>query len=133
MTINMVYLCPECGKSFASTSGLGGHRRWLHGIPGRKPRRQALFVTTADILRGFNCLVAEDEKLRDLSDKESAWLYEAYKAGRLIGERFAALDEKVEKVEGLALEVARLSEEVDQLRAKQTKVRKVRPELSKVG
>jgi len=129
MTIQMVYVCPQCGKDFASGGGLGGHQRWVHGTPGRRPR-QTCFVTRAELLRGFASFIA-DQGLPD--ELNSEWLLQAYKAGTLIGERFAALDEKVEKVEAdLALECARLSEAVDQLRAKQGKVRKVRPELSKV-
>lgn len=129
MAIHMVVLCPECQKSFASAAGLAGHRLWLHGIQGHGRPPAGLYVTTADVIRGFKCLLAEDKKLR--GSPKTAWLYEAYKVGRLIGDRFAALDEKAE---GLALECARLSEAVDQLReqAKQSKVRKVRPELSKV-
>jgi len=113
MTIRFVHVCPVCDKSFASAAGLGGHRLWVHGIPGREPRRQAQFVTEHDIIRGFKCFVAEDEGLRDgLSRQQSAWLYEAYKVGITIGARFAAMDEKIE---GLALEIGRLSETADQL------------------
>jgi hypothetical protein len=30
-----VYVCPECGRSFAKTTGLGSHRKVVHGIAGK--------------------------------------------------------------------------------------------------
>lgn len=109
MAIHMVFVCPTCNKTFASAAGLGGHLRWIHGVPGHAPRVQACFVTRDEMLRGFASFVAENEAglPGKRSQYEGAWLYEAYKVGLAIGARFAAMDEKIED---LALEIGRLSE-----------------------
>lgn len=125
MTIRFVHLCPTCGKSFASAAGLGGHLRWIHGVPGQPHRAQACFVTRDEMLRGFASFLAENEAglPGSLTKHEGAWLYEAYKVGLAIGARFAAMDEKIED---LALEIAKLSETSDQHRAVKAELRQDR-------